>query len=56
MTTVAEKNEVLFLLVSTAGRVVRTYEAQDERLARARAAEFGHRLYRSTTSIEELPL
>jgi hypothetical protein len=56
MCTITEKTEVLFLLVSSAGRVVRTYEAQDERLARKRASEFGHRLLRSTTTVEEMPL
>lgn len=56
MATVIEKCEVLYLLVSPAGRVVRTYEEQDERLARSRADEFGHRLFRSTTTVEELPL
>jgi hypothetical protein len=46
--------EVLYSLVSNSGRVVRTYEAQDEQLSHRRAAELRLRLFRSTTVVEEL--
>lgn len=46
--------ETSFALVSLSGRVVRSYEGGDEAMARQRAKELGLRLFRSSTTVEEV--